>query len=222
LVSYTEFVTDGSVRPNLREEKKRQTRATLVQAAVELFESNGFDHTTVDDIVDRVRFSPSTFFRHFGSKEDVVFGDLPQRMERVEAELRRPAAIADPLGVARDVLTRETAGLVEFLPDLEARCIRLWFVEPALQRRHFEHVQRLENAIAESLAQKWHTTVDADARCRLAGAAMIGVSRAAVSLRPLEPRAVRDALVQGFDHVMHGLSLLDQFDPERLSTTSRT
>jgi len=197
-------------RPNLREEKKRQTRATLVQAAVELFETNGFEHTTVDDIVDRVRYSPSTFFRHFGNKEDVVFGDLQQRMERVEAELRTPAALEDPLGVAREVLINQTAGLVDFLPDLEARCIRLWFTEPALQRRHFEHVQRLENAIAESLAQKWGTSVDTDARCRLAGAAMIGVSRAAVSLRPLEERAVRDALVSGFDHVMRGLSLLDE------------
>jgi AcrR family transcriptional regulator len=53
-------------------------------AAIEVFTRRGYDATTVDDLADAVELSRSTFFRRFGSKEDVVFADHELLLDRVE------------------------------------------------------------------------------------------------------------------------------------------
>ncbi len=50
-------------------------RATVVAAALELFASQGFDQTSVEQIAQAAGVSRSTFFRQFGGKDDVVFAD---------------------------------------------------------------------------------------------------------------------------------------------------
>lgn len=54
---------------------RRDTRSRLAAAALELFESQGFDNTTIDEIVARAGVSKTTFFRHFRAKEEVIFPD---------------------------------------------------------------------------------------------------------------------------------------------------
>jgi AcrR family transcriptional regulator len=56
-------------------------------AAIEVFTRQGYDATTVDDLADAVELSRSTFFRRFGSKEDVVFADHELLLGRVETYL---------------------------------------------------------------------------------------------------------------------------------------
>ncbi|CAN5154635.1 MAG: TetR family transcriptional regulator [Nocardioides sp.] len=51
------------------------TKDRLVAAAFELFSADGFDQTTVDAIAARAGVSRATFFRHFPTKEAVVFPD---------------------------------------------------------------------------------------------------------------------------------------------------
>jgi AcrR family transcriptional regulator len=56
-------------------------------AAIDVFTRQGYDATTVDDLADAVELSRSTFFRRFGSKEDVVFADHELILGRVEGLL---------------------------------------------------------------------------------------------------------------------------------------
>jgi AcrR family transcriptional regulator len=59
----------------LRERKKLKTRRAIRAAAFGLFSEQGYEATTVDQIAAKAEVSPSTFFRYFPTKEDLVISD---------------------------------------------------------------------------------------------------------------------------------------------------
>lgn len=71
----------------LRERKKRRTRATLIDAAVELCLRQGYENTTVDQIAARADVSPRTFCRYFPTKDAVMMTLLEGLVEAVQQEL---------------------------------------------------------------------------------------------------------------------------------------
>ncbi len=56
-----------------RVQKRLDTRTALNEAAITLFASQGYEHTTVDDLCREADVSLRTFFRYFESKDDVLF-----------------------------------------------------------------------------------------------------------------------------------------------------
>jgi AcrR family transcriptional regulator len=59
----------------LRERKKARTRAAIQAHALRLFREQGYDGTTVQQIIEEAEVSESTFFRYFPTKGDVVLAD---------------------------------------------------------------------------------------------------------------------------------------------------
>jgi AcrR family transcriptional regulator len=58
---------------SLRERNRSRTKRDIEAAALMLFEEQGYSATTVEQIVRRAGVSQATFFRYFGSKEEVLF-----------------------------------------------------------------------------------------------------------------------------------------------------
>lgn len=56
----------------LREQKKQQTRQSILETANRLFRDRGYENTRVIDIIDPVQISKKTFFNYFPSKEAVL------------------------------------------------------------------------------------------------------------------------------------------------------
>ena len=59
----------------LRERKKLKTKEAIQREALRLFQEQGYDETTIEQIAEAVEISPSTFFNYFPTKEDVVIQD---------------------------------------------------------------------------------------------------------------------------------------------------
>jgi AcrR family transcriptional regulator len=72
----TERDASGTGAPvSLRQRKRARTRAALIAAALELFERQGYEATTIDEIAAAADVSPRTYFRYFATKEQVALGD---------------------------------------------------------------------------------------------------------------------------------------------------
>ncbi|WP_245717174.1 TetR/AcrR family transcriptional regulator [Nocardia jejuensis] len=69
----------------LRDRKRERTRRALLEAAVEQFESRGYEATTVADIAAAAEVGTRTFFNYFASKEELLF---PEPDERVTAAVQ--------------------------------------------------------------------------------------------------------------------------------------
>jgi AcrR family transcriptional regulator len=79
----------GELALGLRERKKQRTRATLIDAAVELCERQGFERTTVDQIAAIADVSPRTFSRYFPTKDAIALALIDEALEVSAAELAR-------------------------------------------------------------------------------------------------------------------------------------
>jgi AcrR family transcriptional regulator len=156
----------------LRERKKARTRAAIRQHALRLFREQGYQATTVEQIAAAAEVSPSTFFRYFPTKEDVVLrDDLDTRM--LEAFSRQPPGLA-PIPAIR-AATKEA--LNSFTDD-EMTQIRettqLTLGVPEIRARAMDEFSRTMDVIAEAVAKR----VDrdpADLAVRALAGAVVGV-----------------------------------------------
>jgi len=55
-----------------RFEQRKATRAKLVDAALRLFSTSGYEHATVDDISQAAGYSKGAYYFHFSTKDDVL------------------------------------------------------------------------------------------------------------------------------------------------------
>jgi len=81
--------------PGLRERKKAKTRALIHAQAIRLFHEQGYDATTVEQIAEAAEVSPSTIFRYFPTKTDlVIYDDLDDLMiEQFKAQPRELSTV---------------------------------------------------------------------------------------------------------------------------------
>jgi AcrR family transcriptional regulator len=166
----------------LRERKKQRTREALLRAALELFTTQGYEHTTVDEITEAVDVSQRTFFRYFAGKEDVAFAVQEMTEARfVEAVRARPPHEA-PLEALRQAVLEGWDGIRETVEsavpvELYLRMYRTIETTPALLAAHLRRSAATEETIARLLAEREGVDVDADPRPRLAVAVFGGVIR---------------------------------------------
>jgi AcrR family transcriptional regulator len=125
-----------------------QDPAPAVAAAIDLMVRQGYDATSVEDLADAAGISRSTFFRKFGSKEDIVFADHDRILARVQEFLA--GRTADPLRSVVD------AALLVFGHHVRNRRTSLARYEllhqvPALRDRELVMTHRYQRAFRNHL-----------------------------------------------------------------------
>lgn len=128
--------TETAAPASLRLRKRARTRAALVAAALELFERQGYEATTIDEIAAAADVSPRTFFRYFATKEEVALGDDvgPEIIGLLAARPADEPLLESVRRVAADSLVLVSA------EDREALLARLRIVyrTPSLRARRWE------------------------------------------------------------------------------------
>lgn len=120
-------------------------------AAIRRLAERGYDATTAEDLADAVGMSRSTFFRRFGSKDDVVFADHDQALAQLESFLETTQL---PAGEA---LVEGTADVLRLLiRDPEAARLRsdLMRHTPSLRDRELIITHRYERVFARYIREK--------------------------------------------------------------------
>jgi AcrR family transcriptional regulator len=141
-----------TTQAGLRERKKARTRAAIREHALRLFREKGYRDTTVEQIATAADVSPSTFFRYFPTKEDVVLrDDFDDRI--LEAFGRQPAsmsAIAAIRAAMREAIgTLTPAEWAEFREANE-----LGATVPEIRARTLDELRRTIDVMTDALAKR--------------------------------------------------------------------
>src|ERR1700744_4625549 len=139
---------------------KPTARERLAEAAFALFDERGYEQTTVDDITERAGLGRTTFFRHYRSKEDVVFPDHDRLLEQVSERLptsSHSTALVAVSDAVRLVLLHYIAE-----GDLARRRYALTSTVPALRDREIASVARYQRLFREFIASWMADTVSPD------------------------------------------------------------
>ncbi|MER7520936.1 TetR family transcriptional regulator [Streptomyces sp. NPDC126499] len=199
-----------TVVPGLRERKKQRTRDALIRVALELFTTQGFERTTVDEIADSVDVSQRTFFRYFATKEDVAFAVQQMVEERFVRALGERPPEEGPFDALRNAVLSawDTIGeaIAEVVPvELYLRTFQLIESTPALLAVHLRRSTEMEETIARLIAEREGLDVDEDPRPRIAVAAFSGVMRVTGQLwgRSEDPtlESIRELTERYLDHL---------------------
>jgi AcrR family transcriptional regulator len=76
---------------------RTSSRASLEEAATELFLEQGYTQTTIEQITSRAGVSRATFFNYFSSKSDVLWLEVDEALSRLEERVTHGATLADSL-----------------------------------------------------------------------------------------------------------------------------
>src|SRR5258708_3211555 len=170
----------------LRERKKAKTRAAIQRHALRLFHEQAYQATTVEQIAEAVEISPSTFFRYFPTKEDVVLYDNfdPLLFAAFEAQ---PAELS-PIQAMRRALHQVFVSVPAAEAEQQWERGRLILAVPELRMRMLDQLAEAVQLSAEMIAKRVGRRADEFAVRTYAGA-MIGALLSALLTGANDPNA---------------------------------
>ncbi|AKA01456.1 MULTISPECIES: TetR/AcrR family transcriptional regulator [Streptomyces] len=136
-----------------RERKKAATRKALADAALQLFVERGYDQVGIRDVAEAADVSTTTLFKHFPSKEALVFDEGEEiRADLLAAVRHRPTGQSIPGALRDHVLHARLRKGADADPQF-ARFLELIDDTPALRdyarRMWLQHEVDLAAAIAD-------------------------------------------------------------------------
>jgi len=139
-------------RPGLRERKKIETLHRMQEEALRLFAEQGYEATTIEQIAEAAGVSPSTFYRYFPVKEDVVVQDEYDPLI-VEVFQSQPED-APPIEALRAVLAELFAQTTPEDMERIRRRARMIFSVPALRARQLQQTVATEDLLSRMVAER--------------------------------------------------------------------
>ncbi|MBF6298781.1 TetR family transcriptional regulator [Nocardia amamiensis] len=185
-----ELPANGTAQ-GLRERKKERTRRTIRMEAFRLFREQGYSETTIEQIAAAADVSPSTFFRYFPTKEQLVLADdLDPLM--IESLRRQPRDVS-PFTALRNAVLEVFDSLPSADLAFEQERQALLYHVPELRSAIGWEIIRSIDLLAELLADHVGRPAD-DFEVRVAAGAMAGAALAMATVTPLNIENITRAL----------------------------
>lgn len=169
---------DMTASPNLHELRRRSTREALRRAALASFARKGFSNVTVTELAREAGVTERTFFRHFPTKEAVLFQDYETQVEWLADALTKQSE-------SESVFDAVLAGVASFPHDLEvvrqAASARTELISAERIAAHLRVVQAsFAGVITGFIKERYARTHDIDLVAEVAGATLAAALVAAV------------------------------------------
>jgi AcrR family transcriptional regulator len=155
---------------NRHELRRRSTHEALRQAALKCFARKGFANVTVTELAREAGVTERTFFRHFPTKEAVLFQDYETQLEWLaEALAQRP--------VSESLFDAVLASVAAFPHDLEvvrqAATARTELISAARTANHLRVVQSsFARVLTEFIRKRYPDVLNIDLAAEVAGSAL--------------------------------------------------
>jgi len=193
------LVASNDQRQSARLRRMQRGRRELALVALKQYEERGFAQTTVDQIAAAADYAPSTFFRHFGTKENAVFFDIDERMTSYRGLLADPPAPGERWARVREVLTENAEYWLESDPEFALARTRLCFNEPALHGRFLEYCAEVEDIIRQVLVADQTLDPETDVLAGVVAGAAVSAFRTALRVWLSAGGRIVDHLKIGLD-----------------------
>lgn len=152
-------------KTGLRERKKQQTRERIIDVALELCESQGFEATTVEQIADAADVSPRTVNRYFESKEDIVIAPVAEWANAMAGHLRAQPSTGNEMRALLDAFLALVDRVIENDEPLPFR----WFQQmqtiirnsATVRARSMDAAENKMRQMADVLAERMNSEPDA-------------------------------------------------------------
>ena len=164
------------LRGSLREEKKAETRRALVETALRLFFTRGYDETTLEDICAEVRVSVRTALRYFESKEQLALARHIRPLARFRATIGDRPADVSVMDYWRDYVGHFSTATADSPDEHDLR--RLIYSVPALYSRWLAILTEYEDLLTTELAKESGNDPETDLEARLAATCLLGGNEA--------------------------------------------
>jgi len=125
-----------SLETSLWQRSRQAAYAEITSIAMRLFLDQGFEQTTIDQIAAAAGISRRSFFRYFGTKEDVVLGDLANQGELLRDALEQVPPTAGPWEALREALHAVDALSIE--SGVTRKIAKMMYETPSLRSRSIE------------------------------------------------------------------------------------
>jgi AcrR family transcriptional regulator len=110
--------------PTLNERRREQTRTAIADAAVGLFIERGFGETTMEDVAEAAGVSRRTVYRHFPTKDDLVFEQPRRWLAHFDAEI----ATSHPGESMREVCRRGLIAVARLIDSSSTSVLPAYWV----------------------------------------------------------------------------------------------
>lgn len=188
--------------------RRRPARERLIAAAQALFQEQGFENVTVAQIADAAGVTSRTFFRHFSTKEEVVFADHEESIRLVERELEISGANRSAVEIVRSALS-EIMRRFDEAPEQSLARFELELSSPAVEAYAMWLTQAWVRAITRDLAERLEVDARMDPRPHLTASLANMAARLAIDtwVARQGDGSVRAIALELFDLMTSGFGL---------------